>query len=134
MTAYDLRARASAARMLKPVSQGGKGQAVTITTPASGTFNAATDTATGGSAATQTGSGVEVEYDARSIDGTTVRMGDKQFLLSPLKADGNPITKPVADRDTLTLADGSVWLIKRVETLAPTGTPVLYTLQLRGAG
>jgi len=133
MTAYDVRARAQAGRMLGPIAARGKGQVVTITTPGAGTFDPATDTTSGGSPTAQTCSGVESYYTAHSIDGTLIKSGDKKFLLSPFNADGAPITKPVPDRDILTLADGSVWAIKRCDPLAPAGMSVLYELQLRAA-
>jgi hypothetical protein len=134
---YDLEDRLGAAEDLAPISQGGSGQMVTITTPFVGVFDPATDTTSAGAATTQIGSGVEVAYSANSVDGTLIRTGDKQFLLSALTfgADGvvteTPLTAPVAHRDTLTFGDGAVWAIKRVDPLSPAGRPIIYTLQLR---
>lgn len=129
---YDLEDRLGAAEDLAPISAGGLGQAVTITTPFAGVYNPATGAVSTGSATTQAGSGVEEAYSAYSIDGVRVRAGDKKFLLSALNTAGGAITAPVADRDTLTLADGSEWTIKKVDPLAPAGTAIMFTLQLRG--
>jgi len=118
--------------MLAPIAQGGKGQVVTITTPFAGVHDPATGTVSTGSATTQTGSGVEEAYSSFSVDGERVRASDKKFLLSPLNSAGAAITAPVADRDTLTLADASIWTIKKVDALKPAGMAVMYTLQLRG--
>lgn len=111
------------------------GQAVTLHQPATdGVFNPATDTTTGASPpADHAGSGVEESYSAFSVASGVVLAGDVKFLLSGLKADGSPMPKPVPDSWTLTKADGSVWAIKRADTLAPAGTPVMFTLQLRGS-
>jgi hypothetical protein len=138
MLAYDLRSRATAARMLAPIASGGKGQVVTLHQPATdGVFDPATDTTSGGSPPTDhTGSGVEEAYSAYSLAQGLVLAGDVKFLLSPLKADGTPMPQAVADSWTITKGlnpDGSpkVWAIKRVEPLSPAGTPVLFELQLR---
>lgn len=130
MVAYDVRARNTAVRMLKPKSQGGKGQEVTVEIVSGGTFDPATDTTTGETTTTETGSGVEEAYSAQSIDGTTILSGDVKFLLSPLKTDGTALTAPVADRSTLTKDDGA-WIVKKVDRIAPAGTVVMYILQLR---
>ncbi len=132
MTAYDVRAKAQAARVLNTIAGGGKGQAVTLTRQVTGGYNLAngTDTLT---TTTQTGSGVDMDYSSRAIDGDLVKAGDRKLLLSPLNSAGAALTAPVADETTVTLADGSVWTVKRVETLAPAGTVILFTLQLRGA-
>ena len=106
------------------------GQAVTISRPGPDVFDPATDTTVPGPPIVQQCSGSQKSYSARSIDGTVIQQGDVQFLLSPLKADGSPIERPVADRDTLTKLDGP-WAVKHVDTIAPAGVPVLYKLQLR---
>ncbi len=130
MANYDVRFLTTAGRLLGPKSKGGKGQVVTITAPGEDVFDPATDTSMPGAPIVQTGSGVEDVYSAHSIAGGLVLVGDVQFLLSPLKADGSPITQPVADRHILTKLDGP-WAIKHVDTVAPAGMPVLFKLQLR---
>lgn len=110
------------------------GQAITLTTPGSGgTFDPATDTTSGAAApTTQQSSGIEEAYSAYSLAQGLVHAGDIKFLLSPLCTNGTPVVTPVADRDTLTKADG-VWAIKKVDPLEPAGTPILFELQLRRA-
>ena len=132
MTAYDLRARATAARMLAPKSKGGKGQVVTLHQPASdGTFDPATETTSGATPAQDhAGSGVETKYDARSIAAGLVQAGDVKFLLSPVKLDGSPMPEPAADSWTLTKG-GQTWTIKLVTPTSPAGLDVMYELQLR---
>lgn len=135
MATYDQRARAQAIRQLAPVAKGGRGQAVTVTTPGTpGTHDPMTDTTSGGSPpASHETSGVETKYKADSIDGTVIQRGDVLFLLSPVKLDGADLPTPVADRDTLSTADGT-WLVKHVETIRPTGLTVMHKLQLRKGG
>lgn len=132
MASYDERARAAAARALAPIAQGGKGQAVTITTSTPGTFDPATSIVPV-TDVVQTGSGVEEAYSSRSVDGTLILVGDKKFLLSPLNSVGGVLTAPKPDKSVLTLADGSRWTVKRVDPLAPAGLATMFTLQLRGA-
>lgn len=133
MTAYDVRARSQAGRMLAPVAQGGKGQVVTLSRVTAGVYNPATGVVEGGGPSSQTCSGVEESYSAFSISSGLVLAGDKKFLLSPFKSDGTPISPPIPDVDTLTYADGAAWTVKKSDPLSPAGTVVMYTLQLRRA-
>lgn len=134
MTAYDLRARATAARNLAPVSRGGKGQEVTLHQPAVTTYDPATDTTVVVTPAQDhDGSGIETKYDAESVAAGLVAAGDIRLLLSPLKTDGSPMPQPVADSWTLTKADGD-WTIKRVTPTSPAGVVVMYELAVRGVG
>lgn len=130
MTAYDTRARASAGRVLAPIASGGKGQTVTLTSYGEDTFDPETETTIPGAPGVQEGSGVEEAYSAFTVGSGLVQAGDVKFLLSPLNTDGTAITVPVAGRDTLTKADGD-WAIVKVDMLAPAGTAVMFTLQLR---
>lgn len=138
MTAYDIEDRAGAAEDLAPIAAGGMGALVTITSPGTpGTYDPMTDTTSGGSGpTTQTGSGVEDKVSAYSVVNGLAAAGDVTFLLSALafdangRATGTALTQPVADRDTLTKADG-VWAIKKVDPIKPAGTPIMYTLVLR---
>jgi len=106
------------------------GQVVTLTHTVSGAYDPATGTTGADTTTTQTVTGVEEFYSARSIDGTLILAGDKKFHLSPLNAAGAAITPPVAE-DKITFADGAVWTIKAVMPVSPAGTPVLFTLQIR---
>ncbi len=133
---YDLEAQADAGLELAPIAEGGSGQVVTLHQPAGdGTFDPATDTTTGATpSANHTGSGVEEHYSGFSVASGVVAAGDVKFLLSPFKADGSLMPKPVADSWTLTYADGTRWTIKKVDAIRPAGNTALFILQLRGAG
>ena len=79
---------------------------------------------------TQTGKAVMIDYSSRSIDGTLIMAGDKMLKLSPLDTSGAQLTPPKPE-STVTMADGTVWTVKRVEAKNPAGVAVLYTLQVR---
>lgn len=130
MPAYDVRARATAARLLAAITSGGKGQAVTLKTRTLGARNATTGTRTMAEA-TQTGAGVEKFYRAREIDGTQIRAGDRQFMLSGLNAAGAVLSPGPAPSDLLTVG-GIDYQIINVDAVQPAGTPVYFILQLRG--
>jgi len=138
MTAYDVEDRLGAAQDLAPISHGGSGQLVTITTPGTaGTYDPMTDTTSGATApSTQIGSGVEETASAYSVANGLAQAGDIKFLLSALQftsagaITSTAMTAPVADRDTLTKADG-VWAIKQVDAISPAGLPIIWTLRLR---
>lgn len=134
MTAYDLRARQTAAAMLAPVGSNprAKGQAVTLHQPALTTHDPMTDTSTVTTPAQDhDGSGVELKYDAQSIAAGVVGKADKRLLLSPLKRDGSLMPPPEADSWTATLADGLLYTIKLVTPTRPAGVDVMFELQLR---
>ncbi|MFZ5669124.1 MAG: hypothetical protein ACOY4K_06495 [Pseudomonadota bacterium] len=128
--AYDDRAQAQAAAKLAPKSAGGKGQPVTISATAASTYDPATGRATAAAPSTQACSGLEEEYRAHQIDGSLIRVGDKRFMLSPRKTDGNAITLPEVGQ-TLTYGDGTVWRIEAVEPFQPAGLLVYAYLRLR---
>ena len=128
---YDLRAARRAALSLAPVSAGGKGQLVTITSASGGSYNVATGVRSNQAAATQTGSGVEELYSTREVDGAEVLLSDRKFMLSPFAEDGTALTMP-SPGDTLAYESGKVWRIVSVEVLAPAGLPIYATLQIRG--
>ena len=138
MTAYDIEDRLGAAEDLAPTGSGGMGALVTITTPGTdGTYDPMTDTTSGANdPVEQISSGVEDKVSTYSIANNLAAAGDLQFLLSALvfTEDGQitatPLIAPVADRDTLTTADG-VWTIKQVDPISPAGRPVMYILRLR---
>lgn len=130
MTAYDVKARATAARLLASLTSGGKGQAVTLKTRTLGARNAATGTRVQATT-TQTGAGVEQAYSAREIDGTQIKAGDKQFMLSGLDAAGAALSPGPSPSDLLTVG-GVDWTIINVDPVQPAGTPIYFVLQLRG--
>lgn len=128
--AYDDRARATAIRMLAPKALGGKGQEVQITSSAATGYDPATGKTNGASDEGQTGSGVEMAYSAREIDGATVQRGDVRFMLSPVTTDGEEITAAKVGA-TLTNVAGVDWRIMAAEPFAPAGLVTHYDLQLR---
>ncbi|MBC8392608.1 MAG: hypothetical protein H8E17_08605 [Deltaproteobacteria bacterium] len=108
----------------------GKGQTVTITHVVPGTYDPATGGVTN-TTTTQTGTGAVMEWDARQVDGTLIKIGDKKLLLSPLNTAGTVLTAPVLG-DTVTDAAGTVYtLVAPLSTLSPSGTAVLYTCNMR---
>jgi hypothetical protein len=106
------------------------GQSVTLTTRTGGTYNTATGTNTP-TTATQTVTGVVLEWNQRNIDGSLVLVGDKRLLLSPVTTAGAALTAPAAN-DTVTIGS-AVYTIVRVVPLNPAGTVVMYECNIRGA-
>jgi hypothetical protein len=105
------------------------GQAAQIRRYTQGAYNPAT-----GSRATSTYIDhacylVVSEYNEKAIDGTIIKQGDKQALIS---AQGLSITPAITD--TVILSDGT-WVIPdspgAVKPLSPAGIPVIYTVRLR---
>jgi hypothetical protein len=129
MAELQIRARAIAATVLAPRARGGFGQEAMVIGAAPAGYDPATRTAETVPAPIQTGSGVEVAYEARDIDGTLVRAGDRKFLLSPVTTSGYPLDPPAVD-DQLAVA-GRTWTIKAVLPFAPAGEPLYYALNLR---
>ncbi len=136
MADYDVRAQQQAARQLAPKSRGGKGQAVVLTWLAAGAYDTNTGKVVQPAPALQTCSGLEEQYRAFQIDGTAILTGDTKFMLSPLTEAGTVVDlHDGADgKFTLTLADGTVKSVIRVEPFRPAGLLVYAYLQLRGAG
>jgi hypothetical protein len=108
----------------------GKGQTIMLTYQGSSSYN----TSTGGATiSTSTASvyGAVFEYGNKNIDGTLIKVGDKQLLLSALNTAGTAITAPVVN-DTVTI-NSVAYTITQVKTLSPAGTVVLYDCNIRGA-
>lgn len=118
--------RATAARLIAA-----KGQAVTLTRRAAGTYDTATGTASIGST-TQTGKGVILPFATglRKMAGNNIPATDRQCLLSALGDTGAALTAPKVD-DTLTDAGGRVYTVVEVGELAPDGVTSLYELTVR---
>ena len=100
------------------------GQSVTLKVASNGAY----DPETGSTAVTyadQSAKGVVIDYDKKLIDGTKVRIGDRQCLLSPLG-----ITEP-KDGDKIAFG-AEVWqVVPPVTVTNPAGVPVLYEVQIR---
>ncbi|MGY3265803.1 hypothetical protein [Lysobacter sp. HA35] len=118
MTAFDYaRTAATATRLLQRF-----GAAATLKRRADATY----DPTTGTTAATVTPlatTAVVIDYDAKSIDGTLIRQGDRRGYLIAAVA-------PRQD-DALTWQGADLTVIA-VRILAPAGVAVLYEAQLRG--
>lgn len=132
---YDLEAQADAAAELAP-KPAGSGQAVTLTWQASGTYDPDTGEDTVPDPTTQNCSGIEEQYSAFFVNGTSILTGDTKFMLSPLTTSGAAVDlhEGEAGTMTLTLADSSVKTVIISEPFRPAGALVYAYLQLRGAG
>jgi hypothetical protein len=118
--------RLSAANMIAA-----KGQAVTITRNAAGTYNPATGAAVITTSA-QSASAVVLPLSAyRKATGNVVE-GDQQLLLAALDASGAVLTAPHVD-DNVTLASGGVVTITAVDKIEPAGLAIIYDCVVRRA-
>ena len=124
MTFYA-RLQATANRLLK-----GKGQSITLTKITAGTYNPATGGFTGASTSTQTAYGAVFDYGTKQIDGTLIKAGDKQILLSAFKTSGAALTAPVLG-DTVTIGGVSFTLVEPLKEVNPAGTVVMYECNAR---
>lgn len=84
-------------------------------------FDPVTGANTTSTAAYYTGSCIVTDYTTREIDGTVVQRDDKKVLLA---LDDVTITPKAGDK----LDD---YIIQNVNSLAPSGVNVLWTLQVR---
>lgn len=108
----------------------GKGQTVTLTKRTAGSYNVSAGSATV-TTSTQSAYGAIFDYGTKQIDGTLIKAGDKQLLLSPLKTDGTALTAPALG-DTITDVAGTVYaLVEPLKTLNPAGTAILYDCNMR---
>ena len=124
MTFYT-RLQATANRLLR-----GKGQSLTLTRITAGTYDPATGGMTGATTSTQSAYGAIFDYGAKQIDGTLIKAGDKQLLLSPFKTDGTALTAPVLG-DTVTVGSIVYTLVEPLKEINPAGTVVMYEVNLR---
>ena len=107
----------------------GKGQTVTLKHTVAGTYTPGTGITN--TTTEQTGTGAVVDWDARQVDGTLIKTGDKRLLLSPLNTAGTALTAPVLG-DTVTDAASVVHtLVAPLKTISPAGTAVLYDCNMR---
>jgi hypothetical protein len=107
------------------------GQAVTLTHVVPGTYSPG-GTVTNTSS-TQSGTAAIIDWAARHIDGSLIKIGDRRLLLSPLNTAGAAMTPPVLG-DTVTDAAGVVYtMVSPLKIMAPAGTVALYDCNLRGA-
>ena len=115
--------QATANRLLK-----GKGQEITLTRQAAGAYDPATGTAAV-TTTTQTAYGAMFEYGDKNIDGTLIKEGDKQLLLSAINSAGTALVAPALN-DTVTI-NTVVYTVVRIKPLSPAGTTVLFDCNIR---
>ena len=65
------------------------------------------------------------DFPAQDVNGTLIQTGDKQVYLSAMSLDAPTLA------DQFVTADDHAYTIVKVTALAPGGTEVLYTLQVR---
>lgn len=124
---YD-RAKVSAARMLAPRSEGGKGLALTLTKTTAGAYNPATGSSTN-TTASYSGSGFRSEYELNDVDGILIKQGDVEILVSPLQISGSDMPAP-ATGDTITF-DGVIYSVMSVQPWNFAGLAVGFQVQAR---
>ncbi|HEX8610140.1 MAG TPA: hypothetical protein VF800_02535 [Telluria sp.] len=107
-----------------------KGGTVVLRRVLAGTYDPSTGTGTDASTIDYDGTGVKFGYKAEDIDGTLIKAGDQQLLLSPLQRNGMPMPKP--STSDLMLIGPKTYTIESNGEVEPTDVPVLFTLQLRG--
>lgn len=101
-----------------------KGQDVTLVTELKGAYNPSSGVSDAGTTAS-TAKAVITDYPFKAIDGTLIRSGDKQALLSG-ELDPNDCTAVVIG--------GARHEIVSVRPVAPGGTPVICKVQVRRGG
>lgn len=101
------------------------GQKVTITRKVQGSYNASTSSRTITTSTQTNVDAVVEEYKQREIDGTMIQAGDIKMHLPALG-----VNQP-SNNDVITTADSTSYTIKNVNVISPSGSPIMYTLQLR---
>ena len=101
------------------------GQAISITSNVTSSYNTTTGSQSIATI-TQSGIGAIFDYGSKAIDGTLIKQGDKQLLLSV-----SGIFEPKIG-DIVTALNGTS-TITMVKSISPAGTQVMYECNLRGA-
>lgn len=99
------------------------GRPVTLIKTTTGEYDPATGTVSQ-STSSFPAVAADFAYELRDIDGTTIQRGDKRMLMAP------DVAQAPANGDVVQVG-GESWSVISVDTLAPAGEPVLYTLQVR---
>ena len=113
------------------------GQPVTLNVPGGRVYDPTTGQTTVVGGGPETGSGVVLEYNTfirsglKDEAGTLIQAGDRQLLLSPVKADGTPLTAP-KPQFTVTIG-GRDYTITAVAPLSPGGEVIYFECNIRGA-
>jgi len=117
--------RATANRMIDA-----KGQTVTLTRRALGTYDPATGSVSV-TTSTETGKGVILPLAGyRKVGVGNIAPGDETLLLSALLSDGTAMTIPELG-ETITTADALVREFIAVDPLRPDGAAILYDCVVR---
>lgn len=109
-----------------------KGQTVTLTARSAGSY----DTATASSSittSTRTGKGVILPLAAyRKAANAIIVEGDENLLLAAVDTSGAALTAPKVNSE-ITDANGKVYTLVGIETLAPAGLPILFDCIVRAS-
>lgn len=116
--------RATANKMLK-----NKGQTITLIKQTSGSYSVSTGSVTV-TTANYYAYGAIFDYGNKSIDGTLIKSGDKQLLLSAYSTTTGTLLTAPAVNDKVTVA-GITYTITQIKTVAPGGTTVIYDCNIR---
>jgi hypothetical protein len=100
-----------------------RGQEMQLVYGATSGYGAGVADTPGGTTATPWG--VVIEYTDRDLDGTQIKIGDKQVILEALSGMTEPQTK-----DALIIG-GIEHAIVNVKPISPAGVVVIYELQVR---
>jgi hypothetical protein len=100
------------------------GLAMTFVKVTPGTYNPATGSVTNTTTSYPT-YGIITEYKNFEIDGTLIKRGDKRVILAITSGMPEP-----NENDSLTI-NSATWAIKHVSAVMPSGTSIIYAIQVR---
>lgn len=100
------------------------GAAMTFSRNVQGTYNPATGVVTNTTLSYAT-YGLITEYTNFEIDGTLIKQGDKRIII------GIPAGMPEPLQDDNLILGGVTWAVKGVNAVMPSGTAIIYKLQVR---
>ncbi|WP_454863362.1 hypothetical protein [Pseudomonas hormoni] len=124
---YD-EAKALAAEMLAPRSQGGNGLELSLVRVTPGGYDP--DTGSSSPITVQyDGSGFRDTYKQSDIDGSRIKQGDVKLLISPVLLTGADMPKPVS-QDKI-IFDGDIYTVQNVEPWNYAGLNVGFSVQAR---
>lgn len=122
--AFYKRLKTTADRLLKK-----KGQAIKVYHTTPGVYDPETGTIANYTTM-QECTGAIFDYGTKQIDGTLIKVGDKQLLLSAFQPDGSVLPAPVLG-DTVAVGGVTYTLVEPLKEVNPAGTVVLFDVNLR---